>query len=392
MAHKSKLKEKLINKVGGGPVSNDVWIYRIFYFFWRFWLVKILLLIPTFVFVKIAPDIPVSLHRTFSGKSGFRAFITGFLITLIVCFGGSILVSYFNDTLQGDDPNVVYFLEDSLNIWCYTLICPLYVGFTAWLGVTVFKGWSNVSDYREELEGTDDDKSYKDLFDRFWKWLERALDSIRPFPLILLIVSVAIWLSVNYMTGLDGLKNDSVRYWFVSASHDWGFAGIYYALINFLLLFVVLFAFTMFMSMYRIAWKVGDALRRHKDPVARNPQQYSVEVLRNRLSAFTESYLLAKIIVALLILNIWIWRDSALGLGTENVGYALGFMAIIGVLLLSIPRYYIELQWHRLNVLEGNDPVAIDFQQAYIARIGGLIDTFFIGGFLFYAGNYFSQI
>ena len=99
-------------------------------------------LLVSLVFIRVAPEIPISLKKSYSGPSGINAGIIGFIITFIFTFLVNIVGCAMNSTLFGNTlfagskilssptPNVIYFLDDWWNILLYSIICPMYVGLT----------------------------------------------------------------------------------------------------------------------------------------------------------------------------------------------------------------------------------------------------------------------
>lgn len=72
--------------------------------------------------------IPVSLSTVFRRGDRIRLFLSGYVSTAAICFGGVALTTYIDGTLIGTNAGLMYFLNDAVDLWNYALICPCYVG------------------------------------------------------------------------------------------------------------------------------------------------------------------------------------------------------------------------------------------------------------------------
>lgn len=335
-------------------------------------------LLISLLFIKVAPEIPVSLRRSYTGPDGLRAGIIGFSLTFFFTMLVTIAWTWVNGTLYGSNPNIIYFLEDKCNLILYSLVCPLYVGLTCWLVVIVVKGWGEINEFKNsEITEKTDGKRFKIL---------------KALGLGALILSVGFTLTTNYINDVIVLVNQNIYYWFLTEDlHELRALGVYYFLLNFSLLIITLIAFTFFMSIYSLMMSVGAALE-SKEKIG----QLEFEILKVKLSAFTEAYIVTKFIIACYIVNIWLWADSPLGQSTkENFIIALVLLTIIGVFLVSFPRYFVELQWFKLKLRSVNEVQGSNLDLKYedlrtfrIKNIAHILDYLFIGGFLIYAIQY----
>ncbi|MGA3264657.1 MAG: hypothetical protein ABSC47_11510 [Terracidiphilus sp.] len=74
----------------------------------------------------------------------------------------------------------------------------------------------------------------------------------------------------------------------------------------------------------------------------------SFEAIREMLSDFNEAYVTLKLLAAVLVLNIHTWKWE---IANETIVF-FAFKAVLlifGVILISIPRYYIELEWYNFR-------------------------------------------
>ena len=353
-------------------------------------------LLVSLIFVRVAPEIPISLRKSYSGPDGLRAGIIGFVTTFFFAFLVNILGTGLNHTLYGgtffaggkifssSDPTVIYFLDDWWNIVLYTVVCPLYVGLTCWLVVIVIKGYGEIKDFKEQ-------KILKTSKPSKFRWM-------KAIGLGFLILSVAFLLTTNYINDIMMLVDKEKFYWFltninaensqIKPEYQVRALGVYYFLLNFSLLFVTLIALTFFMSIYTLIMSVGKALESTKELY-----ELDFNTLKTKLKMFTEAYIITKGIIACYVANIWIWADSPLGKGvTENFAIAVILLTIIGVFLVSFPRYFVELQWYKLKLRMPDD---LELNRSYedlrtfeIKNIAHVLDYLFIGGFLIYAITY----
>lgn len=347
-----------------------------------------LALLVSLIFVRVAPEIPISLKKSYSGPDGLRAGVIGFITTFFFAFIVNVIGTALNGSLMGETifagkvafespPATIYFLDDWWNLLLYLIVCPTYVGLTCWLVVIVIKGYGEIKAFKQN------EISYNNRPGRF-----RILKSM---ALGILILSVAFFLTTNYINDIMILVTQGKYYWFLTKmgnEYQIGTLGIYYFLLNFSLLITTLIALTFFMSVYSLIMRVGRALE-SKNEIG----NLEFNTLKEKLSMFTEAYIVTKGIVACYVANIWIWADSPLGKGvTENFAVAVILLTIIGVFMVSFPRYFVELQWYKLK-LRVSDQVELntsydDLRTFEIKNIAQILDYLFIGGFVIYSIQY----
>lgn len=370
-------------------------------------------LLISLIFVKVAPEIPVSLRKSYTGPDGLRAGIIGFSIAIFFTLVLNIIITGVNGTLYNGtlfsgwtvheigqtNYSVMYFLDDWWNLVIYILVCPTYVGATCWLVVLVVNHWGEINEFRV-IEVSQNSSMAK----------KKPFSMLKSIALGLLVMSVAFLLTTNYINDVVKLRESNQHYWFttnvsqdtleeqiidngdgienLTVYYDLRAPGVYYFLLNFCLLMVTLIALTFFMSIYKLVLGIGKALE------SRNViEGLEFEILKSKLYTFTEAYLVTKVIIACYVVNIYIWAGSPLGKGvTENFEIAIILLAIIGVFLVSFPRYYVELQWYKLK-LRSKEGVELDLRYEdlrtfRIKNYAHLLDYFLLGGFLFSAINY----
>lgn len=329
------------------------------------------------MFVDLAPDVPVSLARSISGKAGKKAAFIGYLITFIFCFVVTAISTVTKGTFSGNDPNWVYFSRDWTNIALYVVICPLYVGLGCWLAVTVISGLSEVKRLSLEIQEVN--------------VVSRRRNPLKAPLLALLILGIAFFATSNYVTEITSPENVAKHYWFVEYSQATGrrlgSLGVYYFLLNFVLLVITLLSITFFMSSFSGLIDVGNALAKKKSKM-----KLDFPILKAKLATSTEVYLIAKFLTVLYMLNIYLWRATPLG-KTTNLFVAAFFVSLIGVFFVSIPRYFVELQWyryyHRIQETSLDSEVSYDIRPLYMRIIASIFDSLLIGGFIF---SFWSEI
>ncbi|MHA7842386.1 MAG: hypothetical protein ACX93I_03645 [Winogradskyella sp.] len=383
------------------PKDFKVWTYSKFLDISHFPIIRNIKWLISLVFIEAAPKVPISLKRSFTGTSGKQAFFIGFVLALVFCLVINVTWTYFNGTLfpsESENPEMLYFYKDYWNLILYTLVCPTYVGLTCWLVVVVVKGWGDIKDFRDNE--TEIDNEVIEPRSKF--------GYLKAIFLGFLILSVAFALTTNYINDIEKLANNTEKvfestgdlvnskvkyYWFFTeddnGNYKLGSLGVYYFLLNYSLLMITLIALTFFMSIYKIMMGVGKALET-KQTIGK----LDFMTLKTKLAAFTEAYILAKGLVVVYIINIIIWIQSPLGENAtdQNIQVAVILMGIIGVFMVSIPRYYVELQWYRLKNKSNLENTAnLDYEDLrpfWMNYVATVCDSLFIGGFILSYGKY----
>jgi hypothetical protein len=250
------------------------------------------------MFVELAPSIPVSLRRSVTGKDGLRVALLGASITLIFCLMVPIAWTLSIGRFSSRTPDTLYLWQDTTNLILYSVVCPLYVGLGCWLAVVVIRSWSDVKEYAAQLDPRVAIPS-------------RGV-SLKTLFLVVLILSMGFFSTATYIGDILNRNNVKERYWFMdlaaSGEHILDSLGVYYFLLNFVLLIVTLVSIALFMSMFVAAMTVGRALESKTQP-----SDAELSVLETKLAAFTESYIIAKVLTATYMVNFYLWYASPLG-------------------------------------------------------------------------------
>jgi hypothetical protein len=326
---------------------------------------------------EVSPDVPVSLTSAWKDASLSAVFTVAASLTFIMCFVVVLVWSAAVGTLSGNDPSRLYLIEDWVNLLNYSLLCPLYIGFGAVLIALTIRGNAELKQLTSANGPTD-----------------RLIGGYSSAFLFLLAVFViALFVSAQFMAENMNPSIYPRIYWFMdtggpNGSRVMGAFGFYYGLLNFCLLLFTLLTVGAFLSEFRLLIQVAESLDRVKAD-----QSITTEMLRTRLTTFTQVYLAGKIAVASYMANALVWKTSQTHHST-NLLVLGGALTLFGVGFLSIPRYYIELQWFRLNRIGTSAATAVEYEDlrpwevnfvggSWKPRIvAGVIDTVIIGGFI----------
>jgi hypothetical protein len=327
---------------------------------------------------QISPDIPASLTSAWKDASLNVVFTIAASLTFIMCFVVVVVWSAVAGTLTGDDPSRLYFLKDWVNVLNYTLLCPVFIGFGAVLIATTVRGWGELNELTS-----------KDVLDG-----RAAVSHYRIFVLMLLVLSAAFYANIKFMTENMNPSIYSHNYWFMDhvrpdGSRVIGAFGFYYGLLNFCLVLFSILVVATFVSQFRLLMQIAESLER-----LNADESMSTEHLRSRLTTFTQSYLAGKLVVAAYMVNALAWKTSQVQHSTNLWLYG-GALTFFGVVFLSFPRYYVELQWFRLRTATPHAAMAAqeieDLRPGQLTFVGGswkpkvavgFIDALFIGSFI----------
>lgn len=274
-----------------------------------------------------------------------------------------------NGSWHGTDPHRLYFSSDKENIINYLIICPTYVGLCSQLIVLTILGWNDITSSRDDLRPGLPKGSLGLLF--------------------LIVIAASAAFSVNYiMECLNPAVYPKIGWWVGFVTSDGvrvlSGLGIYYAFLNFFLLIICLTGMMAFFSLFFLCLRYGDRLSQQPPN-----SDITIESIRKSLEAFTESYIVLKLLVVTLMLNAYTWKYFSHPNHSLNLT-ALGLvLTIVGVFLVSLPRYYIELQWFKFRVCRAaalNQPQSMESEdlRPFRARlIATIADSAIIGGFAF---------
>ena len=252
---------------------------------------------------QISPDVPVSLTSAWRDARLSAVFTVAASLTFIMCFVVVVVWSAMAGTLVGSDPSRLYFLNDWVNLLNYTLLCPLYIGFGAVLIATIARGSAELRQMTSP-DGSGD----------------RPVGSYAGvFVLLLLILVIAFFVEAEFMAENMNPSIYTRSYWFIDhvrpdGSRVIGAFGFYYGFLNFCLLLFSLLVVAAFFSEFRLLVQIAESLDRLE-----TGQSLSTELLRKRLTTFTQAYLAGKLAVASYMANAMAWKTSQVQHSTDLV-------------------------------------------------------------------------
>ncbi|RJP69067.1 MAG: hypothetical protein C4535_07815 [Comamonadaceae bacterium] len=296
--------------------------------------IKQMLTLGRILFVDIAPSLPRSQVFALTEAGKLQIGAAAALIVWILCLVIPGVWSMLIGTHLGDDPGRLYFFKDWHNLILYTVIVPCYVAAGAIVIATVASGLWEI----------------RQLDERVCCAPVRVDRVLWRVPLLVLfILLVAIVLTSTYINDVSDVNRIGVVYWFLErlAAGDvrLNSLGVYYFLLNFLLLLFTLVSLAFFMSAFGGTIKLANSLS-SAEPGTLSALEFGEMSLK--LKTYVQAYFAAKVQVAFYIANFWIWEKSPLG-QTGNLMIAHIFLFLIGGLFLGFPRAYFELQWWKLK-------------------------------------------
>jgi len=318
-------------------------------------------------FFTLSPDVPVDIRDFFKDTQRQRIAIYSAVAAFFFCFIVTAVLCAIEGTLYGNEQGRLYFLEDWWNIVLYVVICPAYVCTGVCIIITTIQHWSHTNEFARQLAGAGPSPPAGGRFG---------------LALTAILLTCGLAMS-SYM--YDSLNSATVQtlYWFMEeggAVRALNRVGFYYIALNFGLLFITALAVFCFFSLAMDAMWAGKSL------TAGGVREF--RVLRDKLTAFTQVYLMTKAIAALYMINTIIWKDSPLGGGgaTVNIVVAGGLLTLIGVFFIAVPRLYVELKWFEYKLMAATDPdsePSFDDLRPRGVRLGShLIDVLVIGAFV----------
>jgi hypothetical protein len=324
-----------------------------------------------YVAVPVLPPAP----RRYSGPlpNCARIGLFAFIIAVIACLAANALVAYITGTLTGSDADRLYFAQDYWNHAQFFLIAPSYTAASVCLFVTYFASWGELNALANEGDPpVSTDPTYFIVI------------RVIGFS-ILVFVAGAIFIA-NFANEI--LDPTVVRrgYWFVDIAPDgartFNNAGRYYVAMNLALLELTILAVVAYFAISIEVFRMGAYLVTPKFVA-----DYGFNHIKKKLSGYSRCHVLAKLLTAVYVANIYIWKDSPLG-QMSNVNIAAIALCIIGIFFVGIPRLYFELKWFEADselkasreVFSNDSSFELRNNPQKIAC--GLLDTFFVGGFI----------
>jgi hypothetical protein len=283
-------------------------------------------------FFAISPKVPDTFGTTLENRPTRAGFWWGASLSLFFCLIVTGFWSVLDGTFSGIDSSRMYFWHDPTDLINFGVLCPFYVGLSIQLVVLFLRCWNRLSiPSGFVVEGAP------------------RLPFASVGTSIFLILSIGTAGTVNYIREtLNPAVLQKVGWWVGHVAPDGSRVlsplGIYYALIIFVLLSICVMAALAFMSLFFLCIRFGKI-------VGNQPTEgcIDIEAIRGMLSDFTQAYIVLKLLAITLVANVYTW-------GLESLKGSMNFLALnlvlvlFGVFLISVPRYYIELEWFRFRV------------------------------------------
>lgn len=332
-----------------------------------------------FIFVDLAPDLPQAELYALSQRKRREIFVAAYLITVLFCLVIPAVWTALNGTFRGDDARILYFSQDIHNIILYAFICPAYIGFGVLLIITAYAGGHNLCSVENETSCAT---------------LSRRSMLFQIPLLCVVILGVALTLTSMYIRDVSDIDRIEYVYWFLEETPQGGSRlgalGVYYFLLNFVLLLVTLVSLTCFMSVFAATMRIANNVKMLERPLADN----AVEAFSLRFEIFVRVYYLAKFLIAAYILNFWIWHKSPLG-KVENLHIAHFFLMLVVFVFMTIPIFYLELQWYRHRMryaikvsesLLNIEGIAARMNMGYAVVVSKTLDFLLLGSVFYVPG------
>ena len=326
--------------------------------------------ISTILF-RIAPAIPTDLQEFLKPKRRRNAFLLAALATFVAGLVVQVAWAFALGTFRGPDPKRLYLSQDFTNLANYAFVCPVYVGLSAVMFLLVGGYWFRLKRIPIMLGHS-----------------EHEGPSLSIAGAIVITLAAGAVNTCKYIAEcLDPSISARIPWYITSVTSDGqrvlGAFGVYYTLLNFCLFVVVILALLAFLSFFGLAVRVAAAIRCR--PAA---SKLDFQKIKHSLEGFLLAYIVAKLMVAVLIVNFytWQWSQTRVSFTFVFMGVALTFF---GVFIASLPRYVLELEWFRFklkNALALDLPIdeldADDMRPTKIRVAAGLLDAVFIGNFV----------
>lgn len=295
---------------------------------------------------RVSPSVPHDLRTNFVRDDRSYVFWSSFVITVFFALVIHVVLTALQGTFIGPNGCAdywqiarIYFACDWWNIALYALVVPIYVGAACCLILTAVRNWHSVRSFtcriaEEPAEGRDGHR----------------------FPIFLVVTLTAVAFFIfNYISDLKratykirGEQRIDGLYWFMDITSDGqkvlNDVGAYYLLLNAVLLFITVCALFCLISVSIEIVRIGSRIR---DCDLRDTLTF--QQLRDELRAYSDIYVLGKILIATYIANIYIWAKSPAG-HVQNIEFAAIAAILVGSALIAGPRYYLELRWYELAV------------------------------------------
>jgi hypothetical protein len=306
------------------------------------------------VLTALSPAMPFDVRENNSFSSDPNNFYLRILwytipITIFFCYVLNALLTLKSGTFwPSSDPNRLNFSVDGYNAFLYIVICPGYVSAAVCLVITAGISWKKLNTYSSTAAPISTPRPY----------LQNDTRLALFFSISILITGLYI---AQYISDLADPIQTKRLYWFFDSARSGervlNAAGAYYLVMNAILLFITSMAAFCYISMSIELFRLGKYIKtsvfalKTVEPhgEAKSALKHNERLLRESLSDFSYCYVIAKVLVFLYAINIWVWQISPAG-DVSNVHSAIAALIIIGMIFLVLPSLYLGSKWYKLKI------------------------------------------
>ncbi len=314
-------------------------------------------------------DIPSYFTSSVDSKKRWKAFIIGSMSAFIFTFVAISVMCYYSGTLYGDKKNHYYFVEDLPNIINYVLIVPLYVGMGSYILSVISEGYLHLKSLA--INGSN----------------SAILPKGSVSFIIIVTISLSALITIQYINEVLDPNIYPKHFWFVtnlaeSGERLFNYLGVYYTIITFSLLVFTIITISCFLGFFILAISIGNKLLEQK-----SIDEINLDDLKLQLKYFIDVSIATKIIAAIFMLNAFTWHFQFPN-DSFNLKLMLLALLILGVFIVTLPRYYIELKLYGLNIkklksegIDLNKASYSDLRPRKIKILSIIIDSTIIAAF-----------
>jgi hypothetical protein len=279
--------------------------------------------------INLAPNLPESIELHRKKNEELRLFLVSYILLVLTLFVVHVCWTIAEGTFHGTNPNIYYFTQDIPNIFNYLFIVPLYVSFSCLL---ISRSFS----------------SFQKMNDGVPKTVQSQLLVQYPQASLFLVAAICVFLStlltIRYMNELIDPQIYAKQYWFITHTLADGqrllsSISMYYMIMPFVLFFFGIFTIFVYFSMMLMTISIGSK-------IPQIDRFTDMGDIRHFFKDFLRINLYAEIIVAAFMLNAFSWDRQQPANSFLFIAFIFALWCF-GAFIISIPRYYIEIEWHK---------------------------------------------
>jgi len=205
--------------------------------------------------------------------------------------------------------------------------------------------------------------------------------------LLVVLVSVSTFFSVNYILECLNPTIYPKVGWYISKTTEngtriLGGLGIYYTILTFILTTISIMGLLSFFPLFTSSLEIASSFNKKSQKT-----ELDFRKIKENLILFSNGYLIAKLLAAIYMLNAFTWKWEK-PQGSFNIIIMGSILTFFGIFFISIPRYYIEYEWHKYKIEKykiNKDEKLLnydDIRPFKIKLIVHFVDTIIIGSFI----------